>query len=72
MGYNNTNKFMCIAALLYSHQYKMLPSGIDYSHTTATRRVPAYTGIYQMRCTYYKVAPDGLIQSETCRASKGK
>ena len=27
------------------------------------------TGIYQMRCTAYKVAPDdGLIQSETCRA----
>ena len=24
--------------------------------------VPAYTGIYQMRCTAYKVAPeDGLI-----------
>ena len=29
--------------------------------------------IYQMRCTAYKVAPeDGLIQSETCRASNGK
>ena len=27
-------------------------------------------GIYQMRCTAYKVAPDnGLIQSDTCRAS---
>ena len=26
------------------------------------RHVPAYTGIYQMRCTAYKVAPDdGLI-----------
>ena len=26
-----------------------------------------------MRCTAYKVAPnDGLIQSETCRASNGK
>ena len=35
--------------------------------------VLAYTGIYQMRCTAYKVAPaDGLIQSETCRASNGK
>ena len=34
---------------------------------------PAYTGIYQMRCTTYKVAPeDGLVQSETCRASNGK
>ena len=31
------------------------------------------TGIYQMRCTAYKVAPDdGLIQSETCRAFNGK
>ena len=29
----------------------------DYSHTTARR-----TGIYQMRCTAYKVSPDdGLI-----------
>ena len=31
------------------------------------------TGIYQMQYTAYKVAPDdGLIQSETCRASNGK
>ena len=30
-------------------------------------------GIYKMRCTAYKVAPDdGLIQSETCRASNRK
>ena len=30
------------------------------------------TGIYQMRCTAYKFAPDdGLIYSETCRASNG-
>ena len=38
-----------------------------YSHTYGT-------GIYRhMRCTAYKVAPDdGLIQSETCRASNGK
>ena len=44
-----------------------------YSHTTATRMVPAYTGIYQMRYTAYKVAPDdGIIQSETCRASNEK
>ena len=33
----------------------------------------AGTGIYQIRCTAYKVAPeDELIQSETCRASNGK
>ena len=30
-------------------------------------------GMYQMQCTAYTVAPDnGLIQSETCRASNGK
>ena len=35
--------------------------------------VSAYTGIYQMRCMAYKVAPDdGLTQSETCRASNRK
>ena len=35
--------------------------------------VLAYTGVYQMRYTAYEVAPDdGLIQSETCRASNGK
>ena len=35
--------------------------------------VPAYTDIYQMRFTAYKVAPDDeIIQSETCRASNGK
>ena len=33
----------------------------------------AYTDIYQMRCTAYKVAPeDGPIQSETCRAFNEK
>jgi hypothetical protein len=39
------------------------------SHTTARR-----IGIYRYaRCTAYKVAPDdGLIQSETCRASYRK
>ena len=35
--------------------------------------VLAYTGIYQMRCTAYKVAPeDGVIQSETRRAFNEK
>ena len=36
--------------------------------------VPAYSGIYQKRCTAYKkIAPeDGLIESETCRAHIGK
>ena len=41
-----------------------------YSHTNSQTYG---TGIYKMRCTAYKVAPDdGLIQSETCRASNGK
>ena len=40
-----------------------------YNHTTARRTVQAYTGIDQMRCAAYKVAPDdGLTQFETCRA----
>ena len=36
-------------------------------HSSQTyRHISAYTGIYQMRCTTYKVAPDDeLIQSET-------
>ena len=30
--------------------------------------VSTYTGIYQMRCTAYKVTPDdGHVQYETCR-----
>ena len=46
---------------------------IFLSYTSQQPDVPAYTGIYQTRCTVYKVAPDdGLIQSETCRASNGK
>ena len=36
-------------------------------YAATIRMVPAYTGIYQKRCTVY-----GLIQSETCRASNGK
>ena len=47
-------------------QYFFLHNLIN--HTTARR-----IGIYRMRCTAYKVAPDdGLIQSETCTASNGK
>jgi hypothetical protein len=38
---------------------------------TQQPHVPAQ--IYQLHCTAYNVAPeDGLIQSETCRASNGK
>ena len=41
-----------------------------YSHTTATRMVPAYT---KRDVQLIKVAPDDrLIQSETCRASMKK
>ena len=48
-------------------------SGCCVAITTKQPDVSAYTDIYQMRCTAYKVAPDdGLIQSETCRASNRK
>ena len=41
-----------------------------YSHTTATRMVPAYT---KCDVQLIKVAPeDGLIQSETCRTFNEK
>ena len=61
----------CITHLVYAGTIVWLLFG--YRHTTARRMVQAYTGVYQMRCTAYKVAPDdGLIQSETCRASNGK
>ena len=44
-------------------------SGCCVAIATQQPDVPAYTGIYQMRCAAYKVAPDGgLIQSETCKA----
>ena len=40
---------------------------------TQQRDVSTYTGIHQMRCTAYEVAPDdGVTESETCRASNGK
>ena len=48
-------------------------SGYCVAIGTQQPDVSTYTGIYQMRCTAYKVAPDdGQIQSETCRASNGK
>jgi hypothetical protein len=41
-----------------------------YSHTTATRMIPAYT---KCDVQLIKVAPDdGLTYSETCRASNEK
>ena len=61
-----SNFISCTSHLVYADT-------CGYSHTTATRMVLAYTGIRQMRCTAYKVAlEDGLIQSETRRASNGK
>ena len=49
-------------------QYVWLFCG--YNHTTATRIVPTYA---KCDVQLIKVAPDdGLIQSETCRASNGK
>ena len=39
----------------------------------ATQQPDVWYRHIQMRCTAYKVAPDdGLIQSETCRASNGE
>ena len=77
--------FCMFRTILVHHQeqlYKLyIAFGISRYHKSgccvaiATQQpdVPAYTGVYQMRCTAYKVAPDdGLIQSETCRAANGK
>ena len=48
-------------------------SGCCMAIATQQPDLSTYTGIYQMRCTAYKVAPDdGLKQSETCRASNKK
>ena len=39
----------------------------------ATQQIDVWYRHNLMRCTAYKVTPeDGLIQSETCRASNGK
>ena len=64
-----SNFISCMSYLAYADT-----SGCCVSHTTARRMVPAYTGIYQIRHTAYKkTAPEnGLIQSETCRASNAK
>ena len=44
-----------------------------YAGTIRVAVVWLNTGIYQMRYTAYKVAPeDELMQSETCRASNRK
>ena len=74
--------FRTILVHLQEQLYKLyIAYGICRFHTSgccvaiATQQpdVPAYTDIYQMRCTAYKVAPeDGLIQSETCRAFNEK
>ena len=55
----------------------VIPShrAVPLSEAIATQQphVSAYTGVYQIRCTAYKVAPDdGLIKLETCRASNRK
>ena len=58
----------CTSHLVYAGICRYVWLLCGYSHITARR-----TGIYQMRCTAYKVTPeDGRIQSETCRASNGK
>ena len=53
--------------------YNMYTFGCCVAIATQQPNVSEYTGVYQMRCTAYKVAPDdGLTESETCRASNGK
>ena len=68
-------------ATFISRTSHLVHAGICRYHTsgccvvisTQQPDVSTYTGIYQMRCTAYKVAPDdGLIQSETCRAYNEK
>ena len=55
---------------MFNMEVKVDPSSGRSADTYAQRYG---TGIYQMRCTAYKVAPDdGLIQSETCTASNEK
>ena len=61
---------------LHVSDYISASSGTTFisctSHIPVYVGIP-YTGIYQIRCTAYKVAPDdGLIQSETGTASNGK
>ena len=60
---------------LYSYTSHLVyadTSGCRVAISTQQSDVSAYTGIYQMRCIAYKVAPDyRLIQSEICRASNG-
>ena len=78
---------LCMFRIVLVHhqeqRYKLyIVFGICRYHTsvccvaigTQQTDVSAYTGIYQMRRTAYKkIAPeDGLIQSETCRASNRK
>ena len=49
---------------------KRQPKHTGYSHTAATRMVPTYT---KRDVQLIKVAPDdGLVQSETCRASNAE
>ena len=61
-----SNFLSCTSNLVYA-------GTIRVAIATQQPHVLEYIGIYQMRCTAYKVAPDdGLIQSETCRVSNGK
>ena len=59
----------CILHLVYADTIRLTCVAI----ATQQSDVSTYTGIYQMRCTTYKVTPeDRLIQSETYRASNRK
>ena len=58
----------CTSHLVYAGK-----SGCRVAIAAQQPDVSAYTGIYQMRCTAYKVGlNDGLTESETCRTCNGK
>ena len=60
----------CTSHLVYAGICRYVWLLCGYSYTIARRMVPAYTKCYVQ---LIKVAPDdGLIQSETRRASNGK
>ena len=67
---SGANFIRCTSDLVHVGMGRYVWLLCGYSHTTARRMVPAYT---KCDVQLIKVAPDdGLIYSETCRASSGK
>ena len=66
--HHQEQRYKLYIALVYADK-----CGCCVAIATQQRHVSAYTGIYQMRCTAYKVAlEEEIIYSETCRASNVK